>query len=72
MNFQTYKCKSGEYKKSEDGTCLLCDASADQFTVRAGEKCKFKDQISMETITSARVKLRPEYWRPYETNILVE
>ncbi|CAD8067418.1 unnamed protein product [Paramecium sonneborni] len=71
VNLQTYPCQRGEYK-TQSGTCKLCDPNSYQYNVRAGEQCKIKDQIKMEKITSARIMLRPQYWRPYENNDNVE
>ncbi|CAK84354.1 unnamed protein product (macronuclear) [Paramecium tetraurelia] len=71
INIQTFQCQRGEYK-TDDGKCKLCDSSSDQYTVIAGERCQIKDQIKMEQVSPARIMLRPEYWRPSESNEKIE
>ncbi|CAD8169725.1 unnamed protein product [Paramecium pentaurelia] len=71
INLQTFQCQRGEYK-TDDGKCKLCDSTQDQYTVIAGERCQIKDQIRMEKVTPARIMLRPEYWRPSESNEMIE
>ncbi|CAD8168810.1 unnamed protein product [Paramecium pentaurelia] len=71
VNLQTFPCQRGEYK-TQQGTCKLCDPNAYQYNVRAGEQCKIKDQIKMENVSSARIMLRPHYWRPYESSENIE
>ncbi|CAD8125630.1 unnamed protein product [Paramecium sonneborni] len=71
IDLQTFNCQRGEYK-TDDGKCKLCESSQDQYTVLAGQRCKIKDQIKMENVTPARIMLRPEYWRPSESNEIIE
>ncbi|CAD8164426.1 unnamed protein product [Paramecium octaurelia] len=71
VNLQTFPCQRGEYK-TKLGTCKLCDSNADQYNVKAGDQCKIKDPIKMEQVSSARVMLRPEYWRPFEYSDKIE
>ncbi|CAK68383.1 unnamed protein product (macronuclear) [Paramecium tetraurelia] len=72
VNVQSFDCQVGEQKRDEDGTCLVCDSQQDQYSVIAGETCQVKDTISTEAVTSASVKLRPGYWRPYSYSTRIE
>ncbi|CAD8108833.1 unnamed protein product [Paramecium primaurelia] len=72
VNVQSFECQVGEQKRDEDGTCLVCDSQQDQYSVIAGETCQVKDTISTEAVTSASVKLRAGYWRPYSYSTKIE
>ncbi|CAD8125569.1 unnamed protein product [Paramecium sonneborni] len=71
IDLQTFPCQRGEYK-TKQGTCKLCDANSDQYNVKAGDQCQIKDPIKMQKVSSARVMLRPEYWRPFESSNKIE
>ncbi|CAD8210964.1 unnamed protein product [Paramecium octaurelia] len=71
IDLQTFPCQRGEYKKP-DGTCVLCDAQFDQYNIQAGEQCQIKNQLTMDEVNAARVKLKPFYWRPYEYSHTIE
>ncbi|CAD8125007.1 unnamed protein product [Paramecium sonneborni] len=72
VNVQSFDCQVGEQKRDEDGTCLVCDSQQDQYSVQAGETCQVKDIVSTEAVTSASIKLRPGYWRPYTYSTKIE
>ncbi|CAD8169765.1 unnamed protein product [Paramecium pentaurelia] len=71
VNLQTFSCQRGEYK-TRQGTCKLCDSNSDQYNVKAGDQCQIKDSIKMQQVSSARIMLRPEYWRPFESSNKIE
>ncbi|CAD8196278.1 unnamed protein product [Paramecium pentaurelia] len=71
IDLQTFPCKRGEFKKP-DGTCVLCDSQFDQYNIQAGEQCQIKNQLTMDEVNAARVKLKPFYWRPYEFSHTIE
>ncbi|CAD8191360.1 unnamed protein product [Paramecium octaurelia] len=72
VNVQSFDCQLGEQKRSDDGTCVVCDSTLDQYSVQAGQQCQTRDSISTEAVTSASVKLRPGFWRPYTYSVRIE
>ncbi|CAD8125242.1 unnamed protein product [Paramecium sonneborni] len=72
INVQTLDCQLGEQKRVDDGTCVVCDSTLDQYSVQPGQRCQIRDSISTEKVTSARVKLRSGYWRPYTYSVKIE
>ncbi|CAD8175341.1 unnamed protein product [Paramecium pentaurelia] len=58
--------------QKHDGTCVVCDAQIDQYNIVAGEQCQIKNQLIIDEVNAARVKLKPFYWRPYEYSHIIE
>ncbi|CAD8113937.1 unnamed protein product [Paramecium sonneborni] len=73
LNIKTLNCQVGELKNEEDLSCHPCDYTQDQYSVNFNQqKCKIRDNIQMESVKSAQLKLRPNFWRPYFYADLVE
>ncbi|CAD8126668.1 unnamed protein product [Paramecium sonneborni] len=72
INVQSLDCQLGEQKRADDGTCIVCDSSLDQYSVSPGERCQIRDSLSTESVTSASVKLRAGFWRPYSYSVKIE
>ncbi|CAD8187831.1 unnamed protein product [Paramecium pentaurelia] len=72
VNVQSLDCQLGEQKRLDDGTCVVCDSTLDQYSVQAGQQCQTRDSISTEAVTSASVKLRAGFWRPYTYSVRIE
>ncbi|CAD8194348.1 unnamed protein product [Paramecium pentaurelia] len=73
LNIKTLPCQIGELKSEEDLSCHPCDYTQDYYSVNFNSnKCKIRDNIQMEQVKSAQIKLRPNYWRPYFYADLIE
>ncbi|CAK91844.1 unnamed protein product (macronuclear) [Paramecium tetraurelia] len=73
LNVKTLPCQIGELKNDEDYSCHPCDYTQDYYSVNLNSnKCKIRDNIQMEQVKSAQIKLRPNFWRPYFYADLVE